>query len=233
MLVHQSGITADKHMLILGHLHKSVGTMSHDILSPYRFGSLQRAKSSHLAVTDFIILLGQLISVCLLPLFEQQILLSLDQLPFIADAFTKSLLVTLCDKYLHMYCFTIFIENKTTGRRFRCLMLPPMPDHLTTLDRNGIGMSQLHFVVNNGGMPNGIAGLTQHLFGNPITITFRGIGYSIPFTIGQLALGNLPDLNLEILFHIGKYDWLSCGSCYFARFWQSRSHSFTLFFAFT
>ncbi|MNR27132.1 hypothetical protein D3C85_1443880 [compost metagenome] len=101
-----------------------------------------------------------------------------------------------------MYCFTILIEIKTIGRRFRCLMLSPMSNHLTNLDRNGIGMSQLHFVVNNGGMPNGIAGLTQHLFGNPITITFRGIGYSIPFTIGQLALGNLPDLNLEILFHI-------------------------------
>ncbi|ATM01321.1 hypothetical protein CK910_15100 [Aeromonas sp. CA23] len=132
-----------------------------------------------------------------------------------------------------MYCFTIFIENKTIGCRFRCLMLPPMADNLACRDRNGIGMSQLHFVVNNGSMPNGIAGLTQHLFGNPITITFRSIGHNLPFTIGQLALGNLPDLNLEILLHIGKYDWLSCGSCYFARFWQSCSHSFTLIFTFT
>ncbi|QNF19298.1 hypothetical protein FT688_00465 [Aeromonas hydrophila] len=132
-----------------------------------------------------------------------------------------------------MDCFTILIEIKTIGRQFRRLMLPPMSNHLTDLDRDGIGMSQLHFVVNNGGMPNGIAGLTQHLFGNPITITFRGIGYNIPFTIGKLALRNLPDLNLEILLHIGKYDGLSCGSCYFARFWQSCCYSFTLIFTFT
>ncbi|QNF15841.1 hypothetical protein FT670_19855 [Aeromonas jandaei] len=132
-----------------------------------------------------------------------------------------------------MYCFTILIELKTFGRRFRCLMLSPMPNHLTGLDRDGVGMSQLNFVVNNRSMPNGIAGLTQHLFGNPITIPFRGIGYNFPFPIGQLALRNLPNLNLEILLHIGKYDWLSCGSCYFARFWQSSNHSFTLIFTFT